>query len=652
MKKRKLRKLTALILSLAFVLSLTACGKDEKASVSGKKLNSIFDFFNEKIEPTTGGIDVTTEQHTGDVVVDPSVIDPPSTDPNEYADTENEELNKLFHAYFEEYVTENYMTYHDYIVNGKDFNITPPATVSWGDAGTSNATLEEDKKHIQDWISKFEAIDVKTLTEQQRFDYDYVLESLKAGLISFENINIGSSFSPMRGLQANLPSSFTDFVFRNKADVDAYLQLMNDVPRIIDDCLKIEQEHVDAGYALEDCVIDKIISQCDEFLNVKGSEHFLIGNFDDTIDTLDFLTAAEKTEYKKKDRDAVNNSMLPTYKKIKEFFTGCKGKNKIKGGLVNYQDHGKELYEYVVREYSGSAKTPAELITYLEEKQTKLQMEMAKVYQKDPDGFSYYQQNSKTLFNYLSDMDAQQLVDYLMKNAMGDFPEMDPIKYKALYFSKSMEEIKDSTLAYYLLPALDDPDGNLIRVNGKHKDGMWITLAHEGCPGHMYQTNYYRRTNPDPVRMIGNDLGYMEGWAVYSSYQTLKKCDFNGSQYAETLGELTRIEESLGYLYYGRIDLGVNYEGWTLEDVKGFLRKLGLNENAAEELYVIFVGDPGVYLSYSVGYFEMQDLRDYAEEQLGDKFNAVDYHAVILNAGPCKYDQLKKRVDKYILEQK
>ena len=42
MKKHKLRKLTALILSLAFVLSLTACGKDEKASVSGKKLNSIF----------------------------------------------------------------------------------------------------------------------------------------------------------------------------------------------------------------------------------------------------------------------------------------------------------------------------------------------------------------------------------------------------------------------------------------------------------------------------------------------------------------------------------------------------------------------------------------------------------------------------------
>ena len=650
MKRRKLKKGIALLLCFAFLLSLTACG-NEKKELSGKRLGSIFDFFNDPVEPSTEPTTGSTEAHTGDQIVDPPVIDPPVTDPNQYADTENEELNKIFDEYFAEYVSESIITYRDYVKDGSNFGVQPPVVNDWGSAGTTAETLEEDKKHQQEWIDRLEAIDVNTLTEQQRFDYDYLLESLKSSMVAYENINLGSAFSPLRGIQSEAPTIFTDFIFREEGDVHIYLDLMDTFPAYVDECLKTEQEHVDAGYGLEDCVIDEIIKQCDDFLTYQG-EHFLVTTFNDSMDELDFLTDTAREGYKTQNREAVKNSIIPAYQKIKESFTGWKGKNKIKGGLCNYEDHGSEIYEYVLREYSGSSMTPKEMKAYLEKKEQELTKEMQSLYMTDPQGYQYYVKNEKTLFDYLNDKSATEIVDYLMQNAMDEFPDIGEIKYQALNLDKSLEDIRESTLAYYSLPPIDDPDGNLIRVNGKHKDDMWVTLAHEGCPGHMYQTCYYRKTNPNKIRLLGLNLGYMEGWAVYSSYESLKKCDFNGSQYASTLAELTKLEQSLGYLYHGIIDIGINYEGWTLDDLKSYLRSKGLNESAADQLYYIFVGDPGVYLSYAESYFEIQDLRDYAETELGSKFNVVDFHKAVLDAGPCKFDQLKKCVDKYILETK
>jgi uncharacterized protein (DUF885 family) len=233
---------------------------------------------------------------------------------------------------------------------------------------------------------------------------------------------------------------------------------------------------------------------------------------------------------------------------------------------------------------------------------------------------------------------------------MDDFPDMDKINYKVRYLSKPLETIMDGVLAYYMSPPIDDKENNLIYVNGAHPTDMWVTLAHEGCPGHMYQNTYFQSTNPSPVRAIQSNLGYMEGWAVYSSYSTVDKCDFGGSEYAQTLAKLSLINTELGYMLYGRIDMGVNYEGWTKEDVKDYLLKSGYSADQVDDVYTTIIGDPGVYLSYTVSFYEMEELRQYAENELGTKFDAKEYHKAILSCGPCQFPNLKTVVDEYISE--
>ena len=655
-KKSRFKRLMTFGLIIGMLLSLAACGKEAKDT--RPKAKSIFEFFDS--EPDTDdpwSTESTQQPSTGDIEVDPPVIDPPNVappaaDPNQYSDTESEELNRLFDELFKENVASSSITYRNYVKDGNNFGgIKPPNPPTIGESDYSEEGFAEDKKKTEEWIAKLEALDVNTFTEQQRFDYDYVLDSLKSSLIAFENVYIGGDFAPMRGFQGNFPSEFTDWIFESKEDIQLCIDVAKLYPPEVDKALEFEALRVEKGYGYEDCVIDKIIEQCDEFLNQTG-ENFLITVFNEQVDEYPGLSDQERADFKKQFSDVITNEIVPLYQRIKSAFQGFKGKAKVTGGMCNYEDHGSEIYAYLVREYTGSTKTPEEMIRYLEQKMSDTKTKMSTIYIMHSDAYNYYVQNEGKLFDYMSSWTATEVEDYLIEHALADYPKLDKIPYRILYFDKSMEKMRENTVAYYMIPPIDDYTDNLIRVNGAHKEDMWNTLAHEGCPGHMYQTNYYRSTKPNPVRCMGLELGYVEGWAVYASYESMKYCDFNGSPYADVLAELSTLEASYSYMLYGRIDLGINAEGWTVEDVSNYLSNAGMNSGAAQELYTVLSGDPAVYLSYSVGYLEMQDMRDYAEAELGDKFDVVAYHKAVLDAGPCKYDLLKRRVDKYILETK
>ena len=75
----------------------------------------------------------------------------------------------------------------------------------------------------------------------------------------------------------------------------------------------------------------------------------------------------------------------------------------------------------------------------------------------------------------------------------------------------------------------------------------------------------------------------------------------------------------------------------------------GWDATMAEQNYNTFsVNTVGLYLSYTEGYYQMLGMREYAEKELGSKFDVVEYHKVILSAGNCMYEELKTKVDEYI----
>jgi len=664
------KKTVALGLSLGLSFTAVSCGKKEDHT--GKNVGSIFDLFEEEGEdPFANATELNTEEHTGgDTTYDPFTVEPstdttestekntessglvPEKDTNTYATTENQELNDIFQEYFADTVQESILTYKQFIRYDGAYGIDPPEEVTLGDIGITRENAEEVKKELEEEIARLEAIDLDTLTEQQRFDYDYLMDKLVSGRVRVENYKLSTSFGPMTGLQTNMSQIFTDYNFYTKNDVDIYIAILNLLNDYIRELLAEESAWVEEGYGQEDIVLDSMIKQCDDCLAQSLDENLIVVSFEETMEKLDFLTETEKEEYKKQNREAVEKSYIPAYEAMKSAFESWKGKRKVGSGLCSFGQAGNDYYAFRVKTFSGSDKTPEEMMDYLELKSNEATSELRAMYITNAEAMLYYEANRNSLYDYLETKDPEEFERYLMENTMGEFPKIDQLNFTVSKFSPALEKIDKNTLAYFMPPALDDPDGNLIRINESSMEDYWETLAHEGCPGHMYQRNYYLRTDPKPFRFLSSDLGYVEGWAVYAEKQTKKYCDYNGNQYSKELAKIDNLYGALSYSIYGIVDIGINAKGWTVEDVRNYLSDKGYESGAAEKMYTYLAGDPGAYLSYCAGYFEMQDMRDYAEEQLGSKFDVVEYHKVVLEAGPCNYSQLKKRVDKFILENK
>lgn len=556
---------------------------------------------------------------------------------------EQQEFEQYLDDYFKDVVTDDTLTYNYTIKDGADYGLEEPE-VTLGDPGMTAEEIGQDKEEFEGWVKKLDAIDRSCLTEDQKLTYDVLDEYFEVSAGIFDNVYLYEPFSPMRGLQANIATNFTDYRFDDKGDVERYIELLGQIPDYFAEYLDFEQEKSEKGYFMSDAVCDKVISQCKNFVADKEN-HFMETTFNDNIDALDFLTDEEKAEYKEANKQAVENSLLPAFENVAEVLSGLKGTGTNDGGICNY-DGGKEYYEYLLKNFAGTAKSPEEVIDMLDTELQKLMVSLYQYYLGNQAAYEYFAANYDSIFAETDQMTASEMVDKMMETASEHYPDAGTINYKAEALDKNLETIMDDVLAYYMAPAIDDPDNNLIRVNGLHTDGMWTTLAHEGYPGHMLQNAYYMSTDPEPVRTLMNFLGYKEGWAMYACYDSLYYYEYEEPEYGDTIAALYQLNDEMSYLMMGRVDLGINYEGWTLQDTADYLTKNGMDGSAAQELYTTMVGDPAVYQSYSTGYYEMKELRDYAEEKMGDDFDLKTFNTIILETGPCQFDILKEQVDK------
>lgn len=556
---------------------------------------------------------------------------------------EQQEFEQYLDDYFKDVVTDDTLTYNYTIKDGADYGLEEPE-VTLGDPGMTAEEIGQDKEEFEGWVKKLDAIDRSCLTEDQKLTYDVLDEYFEVSAGIFDNVYLYEPFSPMRGLQANIATNFTDYRFDDKGDVERYIELLGQIPDYFAEYLDFEQEKSEKGYFMSDAVCDKVISQCKDFVADKEN-HFMVTTFNDNIDALDFLTDEEKAEYKEANKQAVENSLLPAFENVAEVLSGLKGTGTNDGGICNY-DGGKEYYEYLLKNFAGTAKSPEEVIDMLDTELQKLMVSLYQYYLGNQAAYEYFAANYDSIFAETDQMTASEMVDKMMETASEHYPDAGTINYKAEALDKNLETIMDDVLAYYMAPAIDDPDNNLIRVNGLHTDGMWTTLAHEGYPGHMLQNAYYMSTDPEPVRTLMNFLGYKEGWAMYACYDSLYYYEYEEPEYGDTIAALYQLNDEMSYLMMGRVDLGINYEGWTLQDTADYLTKNGMDGSAAQELYTTMVGDPAVYQSYSTGYYEMKELWDYAEEKMGDDFDLKTFNTIILETGPCQFDILKEQVDK------
>ena len=480
--------------------------------------------------------------------------------------------------------------------------------------------------------------DYEELTEKQQQTYDILDEFLETEQ-TYDSKTLfyyPEYLSSTSGTQSLLPVMMSEYAFYSPADVDDYLLLLQDFPDCFNNILDYEQEKADAGLFMSDESADEVIASCQSFIE-DPDNNMLIEVFPEKLESVSGLSDSDKADYIKRNDQAVHDYVIPAYQSLIKGMEALKGSGTNENGLC-YFDHGKEYYEYLVKSQTGSDKTPEELIEWLDDTLQNTMVQMALLLSSDDSLADKLDEDID-----ISENDPKTILQTLQSSLKEDFPDAVSSQYTLKYVPESLEDSMNP--AFYMIPPVDVTDSNVIYLNNSQITdnlSLFTTLAHEGYPGHLYQQSAFSATDPDPLRQAMNFLGYVEGWATYA-----ENMSYTWTGLDDNLARCLQLNQDITLALYGRIDLGIHYEGWTTDDVTEFLSDYGLDD--AETVHAVFraiVSDPASYLPYCIGYMEFKELRDDIEETMGDDFNLKEFHQCILNIGPCSFDVLEKYIQK------
>ena len=554
-----------------------------------------------------------------------------------------EDVQKAFDEFtwrmFEENVTADTITLHYTLADPEGYGIEAPE-VTLGEVDFSEETLQEEQQEIKELLKELESFDYKKLTKEQQLTYDILKQDLELSLDFYDFVYLYEPFAYTSGLQANIPITLSEYQFYDEGDVEDYLTILEQIPEYFNDYLEFERVKSEKGLFMNENCAEEVIRQCSDMI-ADPENIVLIPTFESRIEKVEGLSAGEKAAYIEENYNAVMEYIIPAYENTIAVFEELKTTGENDLGL-KYLENGQEYYHYLLASDVGTNRTPEEVIRLLDDAMDSTMSELYTVVMADYDSYLAYFEAYETLYTN-NQHDPAQTIRFF-EEAMGDrFPELPEIEFTITPVHESLES--SVSPAFYMLPALDRYEDNSIHINegSTGADSLWATLAHEGIPGHMYQNVYFLSQNPEPLRKLLSFGGYDEGWATYVEMMSYEYYDFEEPLY----GIMERINAELNLLISARIEIGVNYEGWTLEETETYLTELGMDAGAAQDLMDYVIAEPANYQMYCTGWLEFEELRSFAERKMGNQFDEAEFHKVLLEAGPCQFDILRKLVIEY-----
>jgi len=507
--------------------------------------------------------------------------------------------------------------------------------VSLGDV--SREKSDETYRKFAGYQDQLKKIDYKVLSREDQITYDVIEYDLKEALEYQDYYYYSSPFNSLTGLQTDLPLVLSEYSFKDKADIEDYLLLLADVNRYYGDLMVFESERADAGFGASDENLQKIIDSCKSFLE-DTKDHFLVSSFAERLDRVPGLTDTEKAGYIEQNRTALDTYVFPAYQLLIDGFSDLLGKGVNDGGLCNLPD-GKKYYALLLKSNTSSDSSVSYVKKQIEQSiSDNIDFILASPTDAEfEDAYSTYDFSEGTV---------QENLDYCEAAIKEDFPSIMKHDVTLKEVPAALEDFFSP--AAYLSCAIDDPKDNTILTNAAALAGypnLLETIAHEGYPGHMYEAIYHAENISSYYQRSASFIGYSEGWAEYASGYVLAESDYD-----QTLVSYIAAENRIfNLLFPARIDIGVNYEGWSREDVYDYLAGYNIDmQDFADNCYDMAVEIPCYYMPYCIGQIDVTGIITHARDELGDLAALEDIHKAYLDIGPAPFPIVDKYMQIYI----
>ena len=550
-------------------------------------------------------------------------------------------FDRFLNSCFREYAAENTVTLHFKLSNPSAYGIKTPVSPTYGDF--SSDTLKKNCSRSKELLQKLYTFPTSSLTKKQKLTWQIFQDYLNESIMN-EKYILYSSPLGTNGLQSEIPVTLSEYRLDNEKDIKDYLSLVNQVPELFTQILDFEQERRNAGLISPSFVISDTIDQIDQFLNASEENNPLIQSFEDRLTEVESLSKDQKASYIANNRLLVTDKVLPAYKSLKtslQAYTNDSKNTSSKERLCEYKN-GQDYYKFLLMSNVGTDFSPEDCITILEAQLKNTVKDISSLTAKNKDLYTEYLSATPALSA------PKEIMNTLKNDSLIDFPEIKNISCQLKNVPDALSGT--SACAFYLVPPIDSTKDNIIYINKSRVDSneLFSTLAHEGYPGHLYQTNYFLTTNPSPLRTFLHCAGYDEGWGTYAQLYSYNFIEFKNvdEQTTKQLRQLYRDNDLLSLSLSSLCDLYVNYKNYDENALANYLQTYGIDKDGAQNLYRYVIENPTTYLSYSIGCYELDQLKQTMADSLGKAFKISDFHEAVLNVGSCNFAILRQEIEK------
>lgn len=588
---------------------------------------------------------------------------------SEHGLSENSRFESFTENLFRAEVSANTLTLHYALADPASQGIKKSA-VSLGTVSSDAASAEETARLCQNYEKQLKNFHYSRLSKDNQLTLDMLLLYFHTRASLGKNYILDEPLGPSLGIQAQLPVLLAEYAFYTKEDISDYLKLLGTIKPYFQSILDFEKEKISSGCFMSNTTLDRILKQCSSFIQNPDS-NYMDDIFAQKLKTFSNpkLSQKDQEELCTYHHKLIIQQVIPAYQELVSGLKTLRGSGKNSRGLA-YFEGGRAYYLYLLQSQTGTYVPVKKIEQRLSAQLLKDYEEIQTLLKSDPSLASSLSQYSTAIT-----LTPSQMLEKLPSLMAGDFPELKNTTYELRSVHKSMKSFLSP--AFYLTPPVDTGSPNVIYINNSGRSTsleLFGTLAHEGFPGHLYQTVSFSRSKPANIRYLITSSGYVEGWATYvESYayqyaaslmtnlsRNSASSDFHDSDTSgtsDTSGRssisnmssasnatrLAWLNRSMNLCIYSLIDIGIHYRGWEQARVAAFLKAFGItNASAASEIYQYIVETPGNYLKYYWGYLNFLDLKKSCQNSMGADFDLKKFHRKIMEIGPVQFPVLEK----------
>ena len=550
-----------------------------------------------------------------------------------HAESSDRQFRTFTRSLFQTEVSANTISLHYTLRSPSDYGIADiPATY-----GSLSSDPVAAKASVRNVLSSLQEFDPDTLSSENALTFKILDTYLKNASTGTDYLLYQEPLGPVSGIHTQLPVLLSEYSFYDTQDVETYLALLKETPSYFDSVIRFEQKKAASGLFMPDYQADSVLDTCQSFIDM-GKENYLVSTFNERIASLDLLPENKKDSFQKENMKLVTEEIYPAYQNLITAIKSLKGKGMNEQGLSHFP-YGKKYYEYLVRQTTGCNESISRLRLMTRAQILEDLNAMQKVL--------FPADAALTQASVLEQTSPDSILDDLRSKITDTFPEIPDVDFQVKYVPESMQDYLSP--AFYMIPAIDNLTENVIYINnGQTASGLnlYTTLAHEGYPGHLYQTVYFSASEPDPIRSILDFGGYVEGWATYAEMMS-----YYLAPLPKTEASLLQKNSSVILGLYALADMGIHYDGWSVTDTVRFFSDYGINDpNAVQSVYKLIIGSPANYLKYYIGYLKFYELKKEMADALGNQFSQKEFHRAVLDVGPAPFEIVYDEVEKNLLD--